>query len=263
MKSITFLLARVLGWTVLPGVLVVVVGLQTPVIEDALRPQARTGGELRIAGIPPPQSAVFLVEPSNPYTVGSDRLLVITGLGNSADHTPTFLMIDDVVVWYSGALSSPDGHRVPPPGIVARSGAVVRILGFGTGRATGHLIEEDGAENTRPRLLSLNHTVPLPPIEERVAGIPDPRDALLLLEEDPAYVVPNGKRLVVTGLGANTNGRTILVIGQMVAWNNSLSGTLGDYEIPSPGIVVPSGASVDVVGNNQDSGRAIGYLIDA
>ena len=216
----------------------------------------RPPGGIRVVGIPSPHEAILLqLSPVGPasYSVPPKSLLVITGLGSA--NPGAYIMIDDLVVWYSGALPN-QGPEIPAPGIVAHEGSVVKIIG---GAATAYLLRHPRSGGP-PLIQDPADPDPAQPLELEVSGIPDPREALLLCKQypdDQGYTVPAGKALVITGLGANTNGSTLLQINGSLAWRNT---SPGGYQIPAPGVVAHEGSFVQVIG--PDYGTAIGYLID-
>ena len=100
---------------------------------------------------------------------------------------------------------------------------------------------------------------------------PRPRDFVRLIGETP-YTVPDGKLLVVTGLGSSTGTSGVLLSVDGVQEATS-SYTFSDSGSPIPastaasvaslpglGFVANSGSTVLV---SKTSGRAWGYLVDA
>jgi hypothetical protein len=104
-----------------------------------------------------------------------------------------------------------------------------------------------------------------PPVH--VVGIPDPNDYVLLRGVDGPYTVPQGKLLIITGLGNAFHATTYLLIdGAYIA-------LAGQFDIPSfempfasasilsiPPIPVRPGQVVSFLDSN---GRATGYLAKA
>ena len=94
-----------------------------------------------------------------------------------------------------------------------------------------------------------------------------PRD-FVRIEEGTPYVVPVGRILVVTALGAKGSHGTIefrvngvfevVVKGSGGEWAPTVA------ELPTPGVAAAAGDSVEVDASGVGSdGRAWGYLVDA
>src|SRR5262245_62784082 len=100
----------------------------------------------------------------------------------------------------------------------------------------------------------------------RVAGIPDPRQ-MLVVSEDTPFVVPAQKLFVATGLGMSTEGGPVLSllidgIPAVVLRMESSSGFPSIRSLPL-GLTAPAGATITVCGGGGLSARAWGYLVDA
>ena len=102
------------------------------------------------------------------------------------------------------------------------------------------------------------------PIE--VVGIPDPRDSVVIREEEGPYTVPQGKLLVFTAFGAMPSQNAFLSIDGVVEvqWlRGNGTDTTNTIASLSPGLTAPGGSVVvasDAGANN--TARAWGYLID-
>jgi len=125
----------------------------------------------------------------------------------------------------------------------------------------GLILVASGAAQTR----SLFHQIPTGSGTVRVAGIPDPRDMLVIREGTP-FVVPQGKLLVVTALGATANSVTVnlMIDGQREAQGVVNMPTFGPTtmaQLPM-WLTIGSGATVEAV-TGSIYGRAWGYLVDA
>ena len=104
----------------------------------------------------------------------------------------------------------------------------------------------------------------------RVAGIPDPRDMVVIKEGTP-FVVPPGKLLAISGLGgthdlgANTLEVTLRVDGrdEFAASVRLPYGSGTTMAEPPPGFTVHAGSTVEVVSANGSFGCAWGYVVDA
>ena len=104
-----------------------------------------------------------------------------------------------------------------------------------------------------------------PAREFRIAGIPDPRQMVVIKEGTP-FVVPAGKILAVTGLGGAAQGAVVTVwvdgTREVQAWAElSYGNAVTVREVP-PGLVVQAGSTV-LVDSGTLLGRAWGYLADA
>jgi hypothetical protein len=99
----------------------------------------------------------------------------------------------------------------------------------------------------------------------QVAGIPDPRQMLVIREGTP-YVVPQGKVLAVTALGALINGIVVAlsIDGQteMTSVANMPSACPGTINPIPPGLTAHAGSTVEVQSGGI-YGRAWGYLVDS
>jgi len=99
----------------------------------------------------------------------------------------------------------------------------------------------------------------------RVAGIPDPRQMLVIREGTP-FVVPAGKLLVITGLGGTGSGVVAGLrvdgVNQFAASGNLESGNALSIRAVPPGFTVEAGLTVEV-SSGTPFGRAWGYLVDA
>jgi len=99
----------------------------------------------------------------------------------------------------------------------------------------------------------------------RVAGIPDPRQMVVIKEGAP-FIVPAGKILVVTALGALTNGIVVdlLVDGQKEAEvvANMPTANPGTIDPLPVGLTVHAGSTVEPFCGSI-FGRAWGYLVDS
>lgn len=104
----------------------------------------------------------------------------------------------------------------------------------------------------------------------RLAGIPDPTQMLLIREGTP-FVVPQGKILVLTGLGgsnhlgANTLEVTLRVDGldEVAASIRMPYGQGTTIADAPPGFSLRAGATVEVLSQTGTIGCAWGYLADA
>ncbi len=101
-------------------------------------------------------------------------------------------------------------------------------------------------------------------IEHHIVGIPDPRDVVLIMEENGPYTVPSDKVLLISGFGSihyYTTQCALFVDGAQVALGNSNQGQAMFTPLPVPGIQVRAGSVVSFSSSNN-TGRAIGYLSD-
>jgi hypothetical protein len=103
----------------------------------------------------------------------------------------------------------------------------------------------------------------------RVVGIPgDPREYVYFAEGGfgVGFVVPQGRRLIVTAIGGSAAGSAAAIRdnGFELLYVELAPGNLY-YQIPAPGVPVESGHLVQALSWGSGvpfSGRAIGYLID-
>ena len=127
--------------------------------------------------------------------------------------------------------------------------------------ALGLLMMVAGAMQV-PRSLAADTVLGPGPIQ--VAGIPDPRQMLVIREGTP-YVVPPGKVLAITALGALLNGIvvTLSVDGQQEITSVANMPTAGPGTINPvpPGLTARAGSTVEVQ-TGGIYGRAWGYLVD-
>jgi len=100
----------------------------------------------------------------------------------------------------------------------------------------------------------------------RVAGIPDPR-LMLVIRDGTPLVVPAGKLLVITGLGATGFGTSVslsidgtLEVTTPLPQGTAYSATV--LQLP-PGLTAAAGSTVHVTSSQPGGGRAWGYLADA
>ena len=97
-----------------------------------------------------------------------------------------------------------------------------------------------------------------------VAGIPDPRN-MIVIEEGTPYVVPPGKRFIVTALGVTGStglGAILYVDGAWVLFAGG--GEVSIAPVP-PHFIVESGYVIRPDDNQtgSETARTWGYLIDA
>jgi len=119
--------------------------------------------------------------------------------------------------------------------------------------------------------------VPLPPREipagvglTRVAGIPDPREMVVVREGTP-YIVPPGRLLAITGLGGTNHlGPNTLEVTLRVDGIDEVEASVrlpygnGTTVADLPqGFSVREGSSVEVLSTTGDYGCAWGYLAEA
>lgn len=103
------------------------------------------------------------------------------------------------------------------------------------------------------------------PLSVRVLGVPTAQQMVRIRGGTP-FVVPQGKLLVLTGLGMGSTGTSELRIdGQLevAAGNYSPSEQYSSVVALPPGLAAGSGSTVEVVVTyGQATGRAWGYLVD-
>lgn len=96
----------------------------------------------------------------------------------------------------------------------------------------------------------------------QVAGIPTPGQMVVIKEGTP-YVVPAGRRFVLTALGspAITQGARLFVdnVQEVDAYPSASTATASLVPVPV-GFSVAGGATITVVGNFAGTGRAWGYV---
>lgn len=209
---------------------------------------------VRVAGIPDP-TQMLVIREGTPFVVPQAKLLVVTGLGgwnHLGSNTLEVKLRVDGLDEVAASIRLPYGKGTTisevPSGFSVGAGATVEVLSqtglFGC--ACGYLVDASD-----PDLV-------------RVAGIPDPR-AMVVIREGLPFVVPAGKALAITGLGAAAGGTqaTLRVDGgnSLVAIGNWSVGSSCSVCPTPPGIAAGAGATV-AVDSGTSLGRAWGYLVD-
>ena len=109
-----------------------------------------------------------------------------------------------------------------------------------------------------------------PAMKVRIVNQPfsfDPRDAIVIREDDGPYVVPQGHLVVVTAMGypaAAQESTYLNVNGQAEVYVNYDSSANSSSIIAIPdGLTIEQGSVVTLSGSSPGSRRAWGYLVDA
>ena len=148
-----------------------------------------------------------------------------------------------------------------PMSALAGAGVLALVL-LGTGIAAPQVSTQ--ALHTTQRMFIEN--------VQDINSWPNPRDMVVIRQGTP-YIVPPGRLLVVTALGANSpslSGQTELQVdGVFEVTAPAGIGSSGEASsmklLPLPGFVVQSGSTVNLDGGGgaNNPRRAWGYLVDA
>jgi hypothetical protein len=207
-------------------------------------------GLVHVAGIPDPRTMVTIKEGA-PFIVPAGNLLVLTGLGATHDNSEATLRIDGVDEC-SAVVRLPYGNNTTvaelPHWLTAGEGSTVEVVtpGGWYGCAWGYLA------TTSPGVV-------------RIAGIPDPRDMVVVRSGIP-FEVPPGKALAITALGGSATGMQAFLrvddVDVLAAAGNWSVGTASSMVPVGPGLTIQAGSIVTIYSGPLGPGRAWGYLVD-
>lgn len=118
------------------------------------------------------------------------------------------------------------------------------------------------AQSTRPTSPATQG--PIPHLLGGMQGRPAASDIVFLQGGDPAFVVPQGRYLVITGLGSRVNNNSVRLLVEGVPYDFKCSGTKTIHDLTA-GWSLPAGTTVEVVevANLAINGLLSGYLEDA